>query len=334
MGTRPFIYLIMASLILAACGTGRVASEVTAPVEVARPLTADGRYSAATGRALYIQHCALCHGDEGRGDGPTAEALDPKPAAFTDRELRVSRTPAERFEIITNGAIGAAMPAWAAVMNEDQRWAILYFEWSLATSRKDIAAGKLIFETNCAVCHGESGQGDGPSADSLDTQPASFADHEFMADRSDRDLYKAISEGKPPMPEWGGVLTEEQRWQVIAYMRTFTYQPVEPSLAFAEPMARAEGEPPKFRQDVLPILVANCVRCHSGDSAPNGLRLTDYATVMKGSLFLPVVRPAAPESSPLYLTTSKATMPADGQPLNQTQVQTIYDWIEAGAPDN
>lgn len=320
-----FLLIITTNIILVACGND---------VEAAGPVTSDGRYSATAGQVLYVQHCSVCHGEAGRGDGPTADALDPKPADFTDRELRDSRSPVERFDIITNGIDGTGMPPWGTIMSEDEIWAVLYYEWSSPNGSETTAAGKQIFETNCAVCHGEGGGGDGPISENLDTSPADFTDHEFMSARSNQDFFEVISNGKFPMPSWEAVLAEDQRWQVIAYLRTFSYQPAGPGVIIAEPTSRPEGVPPSFQLDVLPIFIANCVRCHSGESPPNGLRLTNYETVMKGSLFLPIITPGEPETSLIYLMTSKGTMPVEGNPLSEAQVQTIYDWIAAGAPDN
>lgn len=320
-----FIILITASFILAACGDD---------VEVSGPVTSDGRYSAAAGQVLYIQHCTTCHGDAGRGDGPTAELLDPHPVDFTDQQVRDSRTPAERFDAITNGVAGTGMPPWGAILDEEQIWAVLYYEWSLANGPESTVAGKQIFEANCAVCHGEHGQGNGAIAETLDTSPADFTDHEFMSTRSNQELFDVITNGKIPMPSWETALDEDQRWQVISYLRTFSYQPSGSTIILAEPTSRPEGVPPSFQQDVLPIFIANCVRCHSGESPPNGLRLINFETVIKGSSYLPILIPGEPENSLLYLMTSKGTMPAVGYPLNAVQVQTIYDWIAAGAPEN
>ena len=320
-----FLLLITANFILVACSDN---------VEATGPVTSDGRYSAAAGQVLYAQHCTVCHGEAGRGDGPTADALNPKPADFTDHELRDSRTPAERFDIINNGVASTGMPPWGAALSEDEIWAVLYYEWSLANGSEGTAAGKQIFEANCAVCHGEVGRGDGSIAESLETSPADFTDHEFMSTRSNQDLFNVITNGKTPMPSWEAALDEDQRWQVISYLRSFSFQPAGPGVILAEPTSRPEGVPPSFQRDVLPIFIANCVRCHSGETPPNGLRLTDYETVMKGSLYLPIIIPEEPEASLIYLMTSIGTMPAVGNPLSETQVQTIYDWIAAGAPDN
>lgn len=89
-----------------------------------------------------------------------------------------------------------------------------------------IAAGETIYTTNCATCHGESGQGDGPAAEGLDPKPADFTDQPMMMDLSDGYLFWRVTEGgafepfNSAMPAWGQALSEDERWQVISYIRT------------------------------------------------------------------------------------------------------------------
>jgi cytochrome c553 len=88
-----------------------------------------------------------------------------------------------------------------------------------------IAAGQPIFEASCVVCHGSTGEGDGPGAAGLDPQPASLADPEMMSDVTDGYLFWRISEGgmaepfNSAMPPWKDVLSEEEIWQVVNYVR-------------------------------------------------------------------------------------------------------------------
>jgi mono/diheme cytochrome c family protein len=87
---------------------------------------------------------------------------------------------------------------------------------------ESIAAGGQIYTTSCAVCHGESGEGDGPATAGLEKPPANLnANH--VQENSDGAMFYIISHGKPdtPMPAWDNILSEEERWQVVNYLRTF-----------------------------------------------------------------------------------------------------------------
>ena len=98
----------------------------------------------------------------------------------------------------------------------------------LAGNAEAIAAGQKIYEANCVTCHGPQGEGDGPASAALDPQPASLADKAMMQDLSDGYLFWRVSEGgaMPPfnsaMLAWKGTLSEEEIWQVISYVRTFS----------------------------------------------------------------------------------------------------------------
>jgi mono/diheme cytochrome c family protein len=81
-------------------------------------------------------------------------------------------------------------------------------------------AGAEIFGTHCATCHGPQGHGDGPAGQALDPKPRDLAKLQTMA--GDDFLFWRISEGKPgtSMIAFKGVLSEEQIWQVVSFVRT------------------------------------------------------------------------------------------------------------------
>ncbi len=91
-----------------------------------------------------------------------------------------------------------------------------------------VEAGKVIYANNCAACHGATGQGDGPSAAALDPRPSNLADPTMMNSMTDSYLFWRISEGgvaapfNSQMPPWKGVLSEEEIWQVITFVRTLS----------------------------------------------------------------------------------------------------------------
>lgn len=91
-----------------------------------------------------------------------------------------------------------------------------------------IEAGETIFQTNCVPCHGPEGKGDGPSAEALDPKPVNLSDGTMMNMLSDGYLFWRVSKGgqvdpfNSAMPAWETSLTEEQRWEVISYVRTLS----------------------------------------------------------------------------------------------------------------
>ncbi len=82
------------------------------------------------------------------------------------------------------------------------------------------SAGAEVFKTNCAACHGETGLGDGPAGAALDPAPKNLA--ELQAQAGDDYLFWRITTGKEgtSMVAWKGVLTEEQIWQTVSFIRT------------------------------------------------------------------------------------------------------------------
>ncbi len=82
------------------------------------------------------------------------------------------------------------------------------------------SAGAEVFRTNCEMCHGPQGHGDGPAGQSLDPKPRNLAS--IQAAASDDFLFWRIREGKPgtSMVAWKGILSDEQIWQTVSFIRT------------------------------------------------------------------------------------------------------------------
>jgi high-affinity iron transporter len=75
----------------------------------------------ARGRKLYLEHCALCHGDQADGRGVRHSALNKPPQDFTDPAWRRRMTPRHVFSVIREGSPGTAMPAWK-IFDDTQTW--------------------------------------------------------------------------------------------------------------------------------------------------------------------------------------------------------------------
>jgi mono/diheme cytochrome c family protein len=78
---------------------------------------------AAQGKAAYDQYCASCHGNTGKGDGPAAASLNPKPRDLTDKDYMAELKDPYLTKIISEGgsAVGksALMPPWGAVLKQE-----------------------------------------------------------------------------------------------------------------------------------------------------------------------------------------------------------------------
>lgn len=76
------------------------------------------------GKKLYGQFCASCHGQSGKGDGPAAAALNPKPRDHTDKEYMSKLSDEDMLKVIKNGgaSVGKSplMPPWGASLKDDQ----------------------------------------------------------------------------------------------------------------------------------------------------------------------------------------------------------------------
>ena len=79
---------------------------------------------AEQGKKLYGQFCASCHGQSGKGDGPAAAALNPKPRDHTNKEYMSKMSEDELLNVIKNGGVSVGksplMPPWGASLKDDQ----------------------------------------------------------------------------------------------------------------------------------------------------------------------------------------------------------------------
>ncbi len=110
----------------------------------------------------------------------------------------------------------------------------------------DLANGRKIFKTNCALCHGLNGNGNGPLATHLDPAPAVLSDPEITGnDHSTAyDNFQVISVGiaNTAMVAWSEFLPEEELWDVTYFVRTFSNANIQLPLVVGS--ASAEDDQP------------------------------------------------------------------------------------------
>jgi mono/diheme cytochrome c family protein/plastocyanin len=129
-------------------------------------------------------------------------------------------------------------------LTEQQRWDVVAYLWQLNTTKESLANGQRLYAQNCAACHGENGNGDGVFADDLAQAgeaslqnmagseemsrqtPADFSDPNRMLGASPALLQGKILRGGmgTGMPMWGSIFTEDQIWDLIAYIYSFQFE--------------------------------------------------------------------------------------------------------------
>ena len=180
-------------------------------------LSEDG--SLEFGRALWADHCAGCHGQEGRGDGPAAKWLAPRPVDLTARSYTLQRV----SDILWNGVQGTSMPAWRDRSAEELAALAAVVE-SFAPEADEsvapamLARGRAVFEAHCAGCHGANGDGNGFAADEFPVRPTSFLGERPTLQESVRVLINGID--GTSMAPWTDRLDEQEILAVSHYIRS------------------------------------------------------------------------------------------------------------------
>jgi cytochrome c oxidase cbb3-type subunit 3 len=192
----------------------------------------------ANGKKLYLTYCFTCHGKTGKGDGYAASYQAVQPRDLTNNIYMSTRTDQDLFDAISGG--GAAfhgsivMPAWKESLSEEQIWDLVAYIRTLHYKppfKGDATRGAALYNRYCWTCHGKTGKGDGPIAVTYEPRPRDLTNQAYLSSRTDYDLYNAISQGGPSvdrtdaMPAWGHVLSQQDMWDLVAYIRQFPKQP-------------------------------------------------------------------------------------------------------------
>ncbi len=220
---RLALFLAAVMTLLAGCGGLSSEPEIvremvmpTTPPEVVPPVTAP---DLALGAAFFAEHCAMCHGPGGRGDGSLVSSgqLQTAPPDFTDPSVVSSKTPMDYVRLITNGNMLAGMPPFGRFTPEE-RWAAAAYVYLGRLTAGAVERGAAIYEANCASCHGPEGRGDGRDAPAVMPDLTSPG---FWAETSDVALVQKVTGGvNPGMHAFGDTLGEDEIRVVVGYLRT------------------------------------------------------------------------------------------------------------------
>jgi mono/diheme cytochrome c family protein len=106
-----------------------------------------------------------------------------------------------------------------------------------------IGMGMSTYADHCENCHGEDGNGKGARAEKLSVAPTNFTDADTMTHMTDGELFWKISEGHRPMPAFKAKLSEEDRWQLVDYIRTFSQPLVDSPAESVAPAPNKDAAP-------------------------------------------------------------------------------------------
>ncbi len=206
--------ILLSALIFAVTAQAAGQEQITPPNQPPQP---------AAGRLLYAQNCAPCHGQTGRGDGPSAAGLSVPATAFADYNVVAGLSFTEMFSVTKNGRMARMMPPWGSRMTDQQIWDAVGYAWTLHTSAAEVAQGKAIYEQQCISCHGPDGRGVGTVPDVTDFGRTATVSQKAWAE--------LLATGRGAMPAYGAKLTTAEQRAVLEYVRSFSLGPLFASAA-------------------------------------------------------------------------------------------------------
>lgn len=210
---------------------------------------------ATRGWSLYLRHCASCHGEKGKGDGPLAKLVNPPVPDLTEGVFKFRSTPSGTLptdndlkRTISEGISSTPMMGVKGILTDDEIEAIVAFVKTLCPDFKTKGSGnpirieppqftpdllklgrQIYYEFQCNTCHGPKGDGNGPMAKSLkDSKGRSIRILSFRNPRNFKgghslvDIYRSIMTGLDgtPMASFSEVLTEKEGWAVAYFVHS------------------------------------------------------------------------------------------------------------------
>jgi mono/diheme cytochrome c family protein len=254
------------------------------------------------GKAVYESKCALCHGQDGKGNGPAASTLNPRPRDFTSGKYKIRTTsfgsiPTDEdiSRSILQGLHGTPMPDWAPFLRGDTLNAVVAYvksfsprfltekpvplplTSSIPATPAGLAAGKATYEKlQCGSCHGADGAGTGAVTSNLVDdwgRPVPAANltepWTFRGGAGAADIYARLKTGMSgaAMPSFADAASDRDLLNVANYVVTLGRKPVwqmtaDEVQAFYASQDAAAKNNPVVRGKYL-VETYGCEHCHS-----------------------------------------------------------------------
>lgn len=241
MSVRCRVFALAVVAASAGCGTEPPPTPGdTAGAEAASSvpaLAAELSEEQAEGRILFQSVCWTCHGATGRGNGPAlqSDTAGQPPDFIAEGYATVSTDELlTRFEAsLTGDGVDPAHPHMrhvVSVVQPERFRAALSYVPALAYPAAipgSALAGMELYGTHCVGCHGVNGDGEGYAAEALVmVKPADFRTDSLIVAGDFEGLFNRVREGGrsvhgSAMPPWGVALSDDQMWDLVAYISTF-----------------------------------------------------------------------------------------------------------------
>ncbi len=213
---------------------------------------ASGPGDPVRGKLVYERYCLSCHGPEGNGGGEYAEWTSPKPRDYRQGTFKWRSTPsgslptdADLEKTLKSGLYGTAMPTWFAIGHRSRLDVIAYIKtfsdrWQKEKPQPSIVIppespndaasiqrGKALYvKYQCVQCHGEKGQGDGPSAHELKDDwgnpivPYNLTEGHIKCGDTAKDIYRVFITGLSgtPMPSFADSINKDEAWDLAHFI--------------------------------------------------------------------------------------------------------------------
>lgn len=217
--------------------------------------------AASRGQAVFDRHCAQCHGASGRGDGPAAPFLTPRPRDFTAGKYKLRTTedgslPTDEdlTRTVREGMPGSSMPGWKGLLTDADIAEVIGYVKTFSprfaseppkvvkagapipSTAQSVARGQKVYEElQCGGCHGTDGRGQDAVLSEFEDdwkQPLRAADltapWTFHGGSTPRDIYLRFRTGMSgtPMPSFAGAASDASMWDLANYVASLARKPL------------------------------------------------------------------------------------------------------------
>src|SRR5262245_48164402 len=261
-----------------------------------------GTPAMSRGKAVYDAHCVECHGTDGKGDGPAAHVMTPRPRDFTIGRYKIRSTESgsvptdeDLLRSVRQGLYASAMPGWQSLLPDDDIRAVVEYvktfsprfksEQPIAietaavvpSSAQSITRGSAVYEKlQCGKCHGTDGHGTGAAATSFEDdwgQPLSAADltepWTFRGGSTSNEIYMRFRAGMSgtPMPSFKDAASDGEMRDLANYVVSLARKPVwqmtaEEATSFYA-REEADNKANPVRRGRYLVNTLGCTVCHS-----------------------------------------------------------------------